>query len=56
MLYGYAGTAMGIPEEMLYMGGGYAATWIKFIILEDYGDGEDRPLIKEGIEWYKKQH
>ena len=56
MLYGYAGTAMGIPEEMLYMGGGYAVAGFEFIILEYYGDGEDRPLIKEGSEWYKKEH
>ena len=26
ILYGYAGTAMNIPEEILYMGGGYAIT------------------------------
>ena len=57
MLYGYAGTAMNIPEEILYMGGGYAITKnLEFLILDEYGDGEDRPLIKEGIEWYKREY
>jgi len=57
MLYGYAGTAMKIPEEILYICGGLVATKsLEFIFLKDYGDGEDRPLIKEGIEWYKKQY
>ena len=56
MLYGYTGTTMKIPDEILYMGGGFAATKsLKFIILEGYGDLEDRPLIEEGIEWYKRE-
>lgn len=56
-MYGYTGIAMNIPEEILYMGGGFAQTKdLEFIFLEGYGDLEDQPLIKEGIEWYKREY
>ena len=56
ILYGYTGTAMNIPEEILYIGGGYAAVGLEFVFYEGYGDLEDRDAIKEGIEWYKSEY
>lgn len=53
--YGYVGSAMGFPEKVLYIGGGYAACGIKKEIFKSpyYCDSaEDHTSITRGIDMY----
>ncbi len=53
--YGYVGSAMGFPEKILYIGGGYAACGIKKEIFQSpyYCDkANDHAAIKRGIDMY----
>lgn len=58
--YGYVGTAMGLPPEVLYMGGGFANK--KGISLElfkgpYYGDNaDDHCTVKFGIDLYNSRN
>ncbi|MEN6595959.1 MAG: polymorphic toxin type 44 domain-containing protein [Clostridiaceae bacterium] len=62
IVFGYYGSAMGLPTDVLYIGAGYAAvkkaveehtgTWLDFFG-EYMGDSpEDRAAINMGISWY----
>ena len=58
--YGYIGSAMGIPADILFAGGGYAAISGGTAKIEDrdtyYDSREDNQWIAYGILLYKAQH
>lgn len=57
--YGYWGKALGVSDEMLYLGGGVANAGIEIwkLLDEYYGESEEDHLsVKWGIEYYNATH
>ena len=57
--YGYWGKALGVSDEMLYLGGGVANAGIEIwkLLDEYYGESEEGHLsVKWGIEYYNATH
>lgn len=57
--YGYIGKSLGIPDKMLYIGGGYARIGLSSEIFVEpyYGDDiNDHFNVKKGIDLYNELH